>query len=91
MKITNILGEGLLWVDALCIVDNSRSKKGQIQRMGSIYHSSLLTIVPLGAAKASDPLDSSPHASYFSMASSGIHSLRVEKSSHATQSMILRV
>lgn len=58
IEVTKVLGEGFLWVDSLSIVqDDPKSKHDQIQRMGRIYHGSLLTLVSLGGSKASDSLD----------------------------------
>ncbi|KAK4031566.1 HET-domain-containing protein, partial [Parachaetomium inaequale] len=46
MELTRQLGEGLLWVDALCIVqDDDEDRQHQLSRMGSIYANAYVTIV----------------------------------------------
>jgi hypothetical protein len=46
MHLTSVLGERYLWVDALCIVQGSyTSTEAQLNLMGAIYASALLTIV----------------------------------------------
>lgn len=47
------LGERYLWVDTLCIIqDSSRDKMWQISRMGRIYSSAVLTIVAASGTDA---------------------------------------
>ena len=46
MAVVEMLGERYLWVDSLCIVqDSSSMKKEQISNMGNIYSQATLTIV----------------------------------------------
>lgn len=46
MKIVGMLGERYLWVDSLCIVqDSTRGKMEQISNMGNIYSCAILTVV----------------------------------------------
>ncbi|KAK3903713.1 heterokaryon incompatibility protein-domain-containing protein [Staphylotrichum tortipilum] len=49
MELTRQLGERLLWVDALCIVqDDDTDRQHQLGRMGSIYANAYVTIVAAG-------------------------------------------
>jgi len=53
--LTERLGQRYLWVDALCIVQDSRAVRQQtLQDMGCIYAQSLLTIVAGSATSAND-------------------------------------
>jgi hypothetical protein len=45
MELTRKIGERYLWVDALCIIQDSLDEQAQIGAMDSIYQNSLLTIV----------------------------------------------
>jgi len=57
MVLTERLGERYLWVDALCIVQDSEAAKQQTLRdMGRIYAQSKLTIVAGACSSANDPL-----------------------------------
>jgi hypothetical protein len=55
--LTKQLGERYLWVDTLCIIQDSKSVRQQTLRdMGSIYAQSLLTIVAGSCSSANDSL-----------------------------------
>lgn len=57
MKLTERLGERYLWVDSLCIIQDSDLVRQQsIQDMDRIYADSLLTIVAGTCKSANDPL-----------------------------------
>jgi hypothetical protein len=57
MVLTENLGEQYLWVDALCIVQDSDAIRQQtIQDMDRIYNESVLTIVAATCTSANDPL-----------------------------------
>ncbi|KAF6832517.1 tol protein-like protein [Colletotrichum musicola] len=52
-QFTRSLGIQYIWVDAICIIQNSEEDKGiQIGKMASIYASSLLTIIAAGSGGA---------------------------------------
>ncbi|KAK4118818.1 HET-domain-containing protein [Parathielavia appendiculata] len=54
MELTQQLGERLLWVDALCIVqDDDEERQHQLNRMGSIYANAYVTIVAAGGTALS--------------------------------------
>lgn len=66
IQVTKVLGEGYLWVDSLCIVQNDPEvKHHQIKHMGDVYLRSALTLVALGGSRASDPLNSGQKNSGF--------------------------
>lgn len=50
------LGERYLWVDRLCVIQDSSSKQTQLNAMGSIYANSYFTLVAAKSADASGPL-----------------------------------
>jgi hypothetical protein len=57
MELTRKLRERYLWVDALCIIqDSDEIRQQSIQDMGRIYADSLLTIVSATCVSANDPL-----------------------------------
>lgn len=57
MVLTGKLSERYLWVDTLCIVQDSRSVRQQtLQNMDRIYAQSLLTVVAGKCSSANDPL-----------------------------------
>lgn len=51
IQVTQRLGERYLWVDSLCIIQDSAHKKSQVLGMGKIYGAAVLTLV---AAQGSD-------------------------------------
>ena len=58
IHLTVDLGENFLWVDALCIVQDSKeSKRFQILQMDKIYGSAFLTIVSAASARQSDGIE----------------------------------
>jgi hypothetical protein len=56
MELTRKLEEQYLWVDSLCIVQDSAEKYTQIRQMDRIYSHALLTIVALSAENANEGL-----------------------------------
>jgi hypothetical protein len=57
ISVVSGLGEKYLWVDSLCIIQDSMSEKeAQIAQMAAIYDAALLTIVACTATNANDPL-----------------------------------
>jgi len=51
IKVTQLLGYSYLWIDALCIIQDSKADwLAESVKMGSIYRKSALTIAALGAA-----------------------------------------
>jgi hypothetical protein len=54
--LTKHLALRYLWVDALCIIDDSAQKHHQIAHMDFIYSRAYLTIIPLSATAASSPI-----------------------------------
>jgi hypothetical protein len=51
IKVTRLLGYSYLWIDALCIIQDSKADwLAESVKMGSIYRKSMLTIAALGAA-----------------------------------------
>lgn len=57
IQITNELGIGYLWVDALCIIqDDPDYMTSQIPRMGDIYSSAIVTIIAAGSKDSWSPL-----------------------------------
>jgi hypothetical protein len=51
IKVTQLLGYSYLWIDALCIIQDSKEDwLAESVKMGSIYRKSALTIAALGAA-----------------------------------------
>jgi len=62
IQITQQLGIRYLWVDALCIIQDSPSDKdAQIGQMRSIFENSFLTILAASAANASQGIFTMPH------------------------------
>ncbi len=54
VRVTRKMGHRYLWIDALCIVQDSHEDKGrEIQRMGSIYKNASLTISAATASAVS--------------------------------------
>ena len=46
IKLTRLIGERFLWVDALCIIQNDDADRNQqIMKMGDVYQQSTLTII----------------------------------------------
>lgn len=45
MQVVRDMGERFLWVDRLCIIQDSAHKRSQVESMGSIYGAAILTIV----------------------------------------------
>ena len=61
MNLVASLGLSYLWVDRLCIMqDSEEHKHGQIKAMGSIYSNSSFTIIAAQSHDASGPLSSRP-------------------------------
>lgn len=61
MHLVAALGLSYLWVDRLCIVQDSDSEKhAQIKAMGAIYANSYFTIIAAQSHDASGPLSSRP-------------------------------
>ncbi len=57
MQVVSSIGEELLWVDSLCIVQDDESLKDQlISDMASIYSSALITIVAANGSNANSGL-----------------------------------
>ncbi|KAI1080665.1 heterokaryon incompatibility protein-domain-containing protein [Whalleya microplaca] len=57
MTMCRRLGERYLWVDTLCIIqDSDTDKSEQISHMDEIYAGAVLTIVNAGASSANDPI-----------------------------------
>ncbi|KAK8059328.1 heterokaryon incompatibility protein [Apiospora saccharicola] len=63
VQVTRNLGIRFLWIDALCIVQNSPEDKGrEIARMGQIYKNATATIMAAAAESASEGfLSSNPY------------------------------
>ncbi|KAJ4387295.1 hypothetical protein N0V93_007884 [Gnomoniopsis smithogilvyi] len=51
VQVTQCLGERFLWIDSLCIIQDSTHKNSQVLGMGEIYGAAVLTLV---AAQGSD-------------------------------------
>lgn len=57
LEVVRKIGERYIWVDALCIIQNSeKDLKRQLPRMGSIYGESLATIIALEETNADEDL-----------------------------------
>jgi hypothetical protein len=55
IRVTRSIGQRYLWVDALCIIqDSDEDKRHEIQKMGSIYKNSMLTISAAAASAVSE-------------------------------------
>ena len=56
VTVTRILGANLLWIDSLCIVQNSYEDwEQECPRMASIYANALVTIAAADAPDTVDP------------------------------------
>ncbi|PYI02141.1 heterokaryon incompatibility, partial [Aspergillus sclerotiicarbonarius CBS 121057] len=57
IQLVRSIGERLLWVDSLCIVqDNAQTKHTQISNMDLIYSHAICTIVNVAGTNADSPL-----------------------------------
>jgi len=55
IRITNLLGYSYLWIDSLCILQDSKDDwNEQAAQMGSVYRNSAMTIAALGARSSQD-------------------------------------
>lgn len=83
IEVTRRLGERYIWVDAICIIqDSSDDKSAQISSMHIIYGAASLTIVAAGGEDADCPLprscDESRHSiSQYVEAINGLHICRL--------------
>jgi hypothetical protein len=50
------LGERYLWIDRLCIIQNSKGKHKHVSQMDVVYSHALLTIAAIDGKDANDPL-----------------------------------
>jgi hypothetical protein len=50
------LGERYLWIDRLCIIQNSKGKHKDVSQMDVVYSHALLTIAAIDGKDANDPL-----------------------------------